>query len=282
MRSFNLLDDECLRVVQVRNSSITRTVHELQLQNHVLHVAFNNRLIASDKRFEGRPLRVEPGRLVARTLYLPAGGDLRGWSVGQVDYLRLEISPAAVQVASEEAGQRICTALRPARPLDDPVLWHLACLLCADLQAGCPGGLLLRDNLQNLLAHHIAIAPLESVFRQGMRPGALPPARLRAVREYIDANLHREIRLTELAAVARLSLFHFARAFKSVVGKSPYQYVIEQRLLTSCRLLESTVLSVTEIAAAVGFATASGFAASFRRRWGVSPGSYRRSTGVAS
>ncbi len=273
--------DEYLRVTEIRKSSVVRIIHQSQSSWHTLNVAFNNRLVASEKCFDGKLIRNEAGRFVARTFYLPAESELKGWSIGQVDFVRLEINPQTVRFACEEAGRQACTVLKPATPLDDPIIWHLACVLRADLRAGCPGGVLLRDSVQNLLAQHLAIAPIGKALHQGLRPGALAPMQLRAVCDYVQANLHREIRLTELAALSRLSVFHFARAFKSVVGKSPYQYVLEQRLRASCRLLESTNLSVSEIASVTGFATGTGFTASFRRKWGVTPSAYRQSAGTA-
>ena len=273
------MNDEAFTVTPVCESSLTRRMHQSKSTNHVIHVAFHNEVIASEKRFDGKPLFVETGRIVARSLYLPAGGELRGWSLGRVDCLRIEIAPSAVRAACQEVEQRSSTALRPATTLVDPVLWHMACLLREDLQRGCPGGQLLRDHMQMLLAHHIAVAPLRNGVST-FRSGALAPARLHAVQALIEENMHREIRLAELATLANLSRFHFARAFKATTGLSPYQYVLEQRLLKSRRLLEATDLSLTEIASSIGFTAQSAFAACFRRKCGISPSSYRTCTSI--
>src|SRR5262249_19410755 len=54
-----------------------------------------------------------------------------------------------------------------------------------------------------------------SVAQLGSRiRGGLPPRTLRRVREYIEAHLERTISIRALAAIAGLSMYHFARAFK--------------------------------------------------------------------
>ena len=272
--------DEPFRVTQIRQTEVNRKMHRFQSAGHVLQVAFNNNVVASEKRFDGKPLRAELGRIVARTLYLPAGSELKGWSIGQAHLLRIEISPKALQAANHESGRPLTPALRPGTPLNDPFIWHLACILRFDLENGSAGGALLRDSMQMLLARHVLFAT-SSGSAGKLTPGAISPARLRAVREYVSTHLDREIRLAELAAVAGLSVFHFIRVFKLATGRSPYQYVLKQRLEAACGLLEATRLPIEEIAAATGFATGTGFAAAFRRRWGVSPTDYRRSAGIA-
>jgi AraC family transcriptional regulator len=107
--------------------------------------------------------------------------------------------------------------------------------------------------------------------------GALSASQFRKVREFLRENLHRDLRLAEIAGVVGLSTFHFARAFKAAAGASPHRFLLEQRLNTACRLLEATDLSIGEISRAAGFQSLTGFGAAFRRRWSVSPSRYRRS-----
>ena len=48
--------------------------------------------------------------------------------------------------------------------------------------------------------------------------------------DYIEANLTRRLTLGELARVAALSPFHFARCFKATTGLAPHQYVTARRI----------------------------------------------------
>src|SRR6266853_438141 len=66
---------------------------------------------------------------------------------------------------------------------------------------------------------------LEQLSHQG-----LDRRRLTRVREYIAANLEGDLTIAQLANVACLSRFHFARAFKTAVGQPPHQYVSAHRL----------------------------------------------------
>lgn len=263
-------------VEHVRRSSSEPVPHLLRLRRHVVHVAFSNRVDASEKRINGGRLLRHAGYVVGRSLLLPAGSEMWGWAIGEVDFLRLELHPDALRAAGEEAGRGGPAEFRPQVQRDDPVLWHLACVLRADLAMGCPGGQVLRDGVQGLIAHHLAALRTAGSPYPDPAPGPLPPARLRAVREFVRANLHRELRLAEIAGAAGMSAFHFARAFRATIGVPPYRYVLEERLVAARMLLEATDLPIGEVARLSGFQTLSGFGGSFRQRWGVPPSRYRR------
>src|SRR5262249_25719238 len=112
--------------------------------------------------------------------------------------------------------------------------------------------------------------------------GALPPGRLRAVAEYVQAHLDADPSLEELAAVVHLSPYHFARQFKAATGLPPHQYVIARRVERARQLLEAgTGFSMAEIAAQAGFSDQSQFAHHFKRLVGVTPGQFRRSARIA-
>ena len=110
--------------------------------------------------------------------------------------------------------------------------------------------------------------------------GALPGGRLRRVMAYIQSNLHRELRLAELGAVMHMSPYHFARLFKRATGMSPYRFVVHRRMDAATALLTTSTSSISSIARAVGFKTASHFATTFRRLTGVTPSAYRAGRAV--
>jgi len=113
--------------------------------------------------------------------------------------------------------------------------------------------------------------------------GALPGGKLRRVMAYIQSNLHRELRLAELSAVVHMSPYHFARLFKRATGVSPYRFVVHRRMDASIALLTTSTSSISSIARAVGFKTASHFATTFRRLTGVTPSAYQAGrAGVAN
>ena len=91
----------------------------------------------------------------------------------------------------------------------------------------------------------------------------------------IEAELDQDISLQPLADAAGLSMFHFAKAFKSALGLPPRQYVIERRLARARDLLSATALPLADIAYAVGFSSQSHMTAAFSARLGVTPAGYR-------
>jgi AraC-like DNA-binding protein len=106
--------------------------------------------------------------------------------------------------------------------------------------------------------------------------GGLPPATLRRIRDYVDANLDKTIDLGSLARTAELSPYHFARSFKQSEGVTPHGYVLERRIVKARELLTRTARPLSDIALEVGFADQSHFARRFRQAVGVSPGQYRK------
>jgi AraC family transcriptional regulator len=109
--------------------------------------------------------------------------------------------------------------------------------------------------------------------------GWLAGPQLRRVKEFISANISSDITISELAAVARMSNFHFIRAFKDAVGLSPYQYVLSERIRRARELLCRRDLSVADVALAVGFHDAAQLNRVFRKLVGVTPTAFRRENG---
>jgi AraC-like DNA-binding protein len=110
-----------------------------------------------------------------------------------------------------------------------------------------------------------------------VRPGGLADWQAKRTAEYIEAHLADPISLANLAAIARLSPYHFARAFKRSFGMPPHRLHTARRIERAKTLLAQPTLSITEIALEVGFGETSSFTAAFRRLVGCTPSSYRRS-----
>ncbi|GAB3511020.1 hypothetical protein GCM10027341_50040 [Spirosoma knui] len=100
--------------------------------------------------------------------------------------------------------------------------------------------------------------------------------RLLLAREYVHDTLTEPTRLSDMAAVACLSDYHFLRSFKAVFGESPYQYVLRHRLQKAVNLLQSSSLSISEVAAACGFDEVQAFTKLFRKQHGLGPMRFRQ------
>ena len=119
--------------------------------------------------------------------------------------------------------------------------------------------------------HEQAVRTPATAARQG-----LAPWQVRRVLTYIDANLDMSIKNKDLAAVARLSVFHFNVAFRNSVGDSPHEYIIRRRMDRAQGLMLSTEMSLSEIAGECGLADQAHLTRLFHRVVGESPAAWRR------
>jgi AraC family transcriptional regulator len=98
------------------------------------------------------------------------------------------------------------------------------------------------------------------------------------VKDFIDTQISNKITISDLAAVAGLSQYHFIKAFKGTVGLQPYQYVLSERIHRARGLLSEPDLSLGDVALAVGFSDVPQLNRVFRKFVGVTLTAYRRET----
>lgn len=103
-----------------------------------------------------------------------------------------------------------------------------------------------------------------------------------ATRAWALERLAEPLTLGDLAGHARMSLRTFARRFNDEVGLSPGRWLIQQRIARARHLLESSDLSVDQIAGRVGFATGASLRRHLHAAIGVSPQAYRRTFQAAA
>ncbi|AUG77335.1 AraC family transcriptional regulator [Kitasatospora sp. MMS16-BH015] len=90
-------------------------------------------------------------------------------------------------------------------------------------------------------------------------------------------NLNQQFDVEVLAARAYMSRRTFDRRFRTLTGSAPLQWLITQRVLQAQRLLETSELSVDDVARRCGFRSPVALRGHFRRQLGVSPATYRTS-----
>jgi AraC family transcriptional regulator len=145
-----------------------------------------------------------------------------------------------------------------------------------ELTSGGAGGPLAAESLANVLAVHLIRHTLAPRRLARGPDGALPRGRLRAVVAYVEEHLDAGVTLEQMAAVAGLSAYHFARQFKAATGLPPHQYVLARRVERAKQLLQGGAdLSLAEVAAHVGFSDQSQLSRHFKRLIGVTPGQFR-------
>jgi transcriptional regulator GlxA family with amidase domain len=117
-------------------------------------------------------------------------------------------------------------------------------------------------------------------IRRVPRPTHPWTAKLRedAVRRVVLAmheRLGEDLCLSEMAEVASMSVYHFARVFREQTGLPPATYLAALRLSEAKRLLLETSLSVADVCSKVGYNSIGTFTSRFTQVVGVSPGKFR-------
>lgn len=95
-------------------------------------------------------------------------------------------------------------------------------------------------------------------------------------KEFIDSYFKHSLQIETIAKEANLSEYHFFRIFKTVFGISPYQYMLQKRLLFSKEALQRGSLSISDVALEVGFADIHAFSKAFKGYFGVAPSKYHK------
>jgi len=100
---------------------------------------------------------------------------------------------------------------------------------------------------------------------------------IKLIKEYIDDNYTKEIRLAQLAALINISEGALSRKYKSVTGMGLTEYIHSRRIELACRLLSNTEKKFPEVVELCGYRDVKYFATLFKRVIGVSPSKYRHS-----
>lgn len=99
---------------------------------------------------------------------------------------------------------------------------------------------------------------------------------IRRVHEALTADLSSRITIDELSRRFLMNPSTMKEVFKTVYGQSIAAHIREHRMERAAELLRETDASMAEIAAAIGYESASKFSAEFRKVYGALPTEYRR------
>jgi AraC-like DNA-binding protein len=210
-----------------------------------------------------------PGHRLRNAYLLPAGFDT-AWSgpaARQHDCLHFHFSPGWLRGVAEESGLPASAAdLPPRAGLDDPALDGLVRALTG---AG--------ETASTVYAEHWAVLAALRLLRMPPASGRLSiaPWRLARALALAESTLEEDISLSDLAAAAGLSRFHFARSFRAATGETPHAHLRRLRCERAKMLMEKGGMTLAEIALACGFAHQAHFTTVFRRVTGRTPARWR-------
>ena len=102
-------------------------------------------------------------------------------------------------------------------------------------------------------------------------------ARINRVIDHIEENLGDELRLKDLAQVARFSPFHFHRIFSAMVGETLNHFIQRIRIeKAASQLAGNPKKSITAVAIDCGFSSSAAFSRAFREAFHMSPSRWRK------
>lgn len=218
--------------------------------------------------------RVRSGQLVLSPAFTPAS---YRWS-GEIEVISLLFTPDWLRQIGTEIGIKRPSHLdlRGSIEPEDAFLTGLLRAFQKEVLKPEIGSRLLIDSLSQALAVYLIRRQADRQLTTG-QPLIIPKWRIRRAQDFIRENLNNGISLKEIAdAAGDVSPYHFSRLFKQATGFSPYQFLIECRVLTAQQLLRAQrALSLGEIAFRCGFADQSSFTRCFRQRTGLTPKQYR-------
>lgn len=99
---------------------------------------------------------------------------------------------------------------------------------------------------------------------------------IKAILEYIKINYMNPISIKDLANVVNFSEHYFMKFFKKYMGMTCVDYINEYRLKIATNLLETTDMSIMEIAVKVGVNNISYFNRIFKKKFNLTPKEYRK------
>uniref|UniRef100_UPI003F494A56 GlxA family transcriptional regulator n=1 Tax=Streptomyces chartreusis TaxID=1969 RepID=UPI003F494A56 len=129
------------------------------------------------------------------------------------------------------------------------------------------------------LAHRLGMAPQDAAatvqLPQVSDPGGADQV-LPEVLSWVTQRLDTPVTVDDMAQQANVSRRTLTRHFRASTGMAPLQWLLAQRVQLAQRLLETTQLSIEQIATQTGMGTAATLRRHFGRTVGVPPDSYRR------
>jgi AraC family transcriptional regulator len=194
---------------------------------------------------------------------------------GESEHIAIFLDPSLVVRAAADARSSNNVEVIESCASSDPVINSVGLALLAELESEHEGGKLYAETLANILALHLVRNYTASGNGERRFSGGLSGHKLHLMLGFIDTNYSRDLSLTELAAVAGMSTFHFAREFKRATGTSPHQYLLKIRIERAKELLSKSEMPLVDVGFQSGFSHQSHFSRLFRKLTGTTPQSYR-------
>lgn len=94
---------------------------------------------------------------------------------------------------------------------------------------------------------------------------------------YVEAHLHDDLSVTDVALHSGYSSHHFQKLFAAVTGLSLGSYIRRRRLTVAANILKNSSERIIDIALNSGFESQEAFTVSFKKTFGLNPNEFRKS-----
>ncbi|PAY09642.1 MULTISPECIES: helix-turn-helix transcriptional regulator [Bradyrhizobium] len=243
------------------------------MSHHVI-MAYNGMTQRMERR-SGRSVAIGTFRRGV-VIIIPEGSSSR-WDIPKpVDVVQLYLPHRTLMRVADEAGTATSTDLLERTAHPDSITSRLLLSAASALEGNGALDMLFRHQLTELLAARLLAAHSGSPTTFQPTMGGLSPKVLLRAIERLRSDSEVDVSLDALAAEANLSRFHFCRAFKESTGLSPHAWLRQHQLERAMQMLRDTDESIAMVAAELGYASQTAFAAAFRRLTGEAPSDWRR------
>ncbi len=134
--------------------------------------------------------------------------------------------------------------------------------------------LILKAHLMSIL-NLLLVSPENTIKRIKTRSFDSNYEIIKASQKYIDNNLHKDLTLLGLAEMSGVSKNFYCKIFKSIIGLSPFDYIIQSRMNTAKRLLATTNLKISDISIMCGINNITYFHKLFKKHVKITPANFR-------
>ena len=242
---------------------------------HEINIAISGALTTQKVSANGK--RIATKGSSGNLCITPAGQSISAIWEKRLDNMMMILDPAFIDRAASENGISSRFEFAEVYKQNDPLIQQLGLTLLEESESATPSGRLYSDSVIQTLTLHLLNHYGTSQPVSPNVTGGLPGYKLRRVKEFITENLEEDLSLAEISAVADLSQFHFARAFRKSTGLTPQQFLMQQRIERAKELLAKNDLPIVEISLRTGFKNQSHFTSLFRKFTTITPKVWRES-----
>ena len=128
----------------------------------------------------------------------------------------------------------------------------------------------------NSAKHIISTILTQTISRTNSNESNKTPPFIQSIIQYTNNNLSQKLTIQSVAKYFNLSTGHFGKVFKNNMDISYNEYVNRIRLRKVCSLINSSSMSVKEIAYRCGFSSLEYFYYTFKKYYGITPLQYKK------